>query len=283
VFFGRERLRRRAVDPAGMPPEIRFAARDDTPQGRVRGAGRQWRAYVEAHPESAVGHIELYRAMRLRRRRTPEEREALVRKALETDPDCPESPGGDGDLTHMFTQARDEGRGSANVRRSWPRRGRSPISSCAPFAMTEGNRDEVRKQLQAILDEGGISSPVLDFGYNLLMSAEPNRHPPHQRRQRHLSPLALQAVRGVRPDVLVVNLSLLNIQEYAVNVWKGASFGSPPFSKSALQERHTQWTGGKLGKDRAFSQVSSRISSTGSVPVPGRSLCTWRSPSPRAT
>jgi hypothetical protein len=239
----------------GMPPEVRSMRETILPKSTYLTLAEQWRAYVTDHPQTAVGFVEQYRAMRYAGAGTQEEREALIRKAIEIDPDCPEALEAMAGWKHAFTQARDEGRRfgqrAVELAPAWP----EPHFILCSFAMADGKRDEVRDHLRALLDKGGFPAPVLDFGYNLLMSAEPNAVVLTNGDNDTFPLLALQAVRGVRPDVLVVNLSLLNIEDYAVNVWRGADRDAAPLTQDAVRERAAQWTKGKLGKDRTLSQV----------------------------
>jgi hypothetical protein len=52
---------------------------------------------------------------------------------------------------------------------------------------------------------------------------------------------ALQVVRGIRPDVTVVNLSLLNLPEYAAVVWERGAGKDAPFTEKDLRALYAAW------------------------------------------
>jgi hypothetical protein len=89
-----------------------------------------------------------------------------------------------------------------------------------------GDAAGAEASLRALIEGGRIPEPVLDFGYNLLIGLEPNAIVLTNGDNDTYPPLALQAARGVRPDVSVVNLSLLNTQWYREG-WRRAPQAVP--------------------------------------------------------
>ena len=131
----------------GMPPEVRSMRESILPKEAYEALVGQWQAYVKDHPREAVGYVEQYRAMRYAGAGTQEEREALIGRAIEVNPDCPEALEAMAGWKHAFTQARDEGRRFAQraveLAPAWP----EPHFILCSFAMIEGKRDEVREHL----------------------------------------------------------------------------------------------------------------------------------------
>ncbi len=132
----------------GMPPEVRSLRETILPKESYEALVEQWRAYVKDHPQEAVGYVEQYRAMRYAGAGTQEEREALIGKAIEVNPDCPEALEAMAGWKHAFTQARDEGRRfgqrAVELAPNWP----EPHFILCSFAMIDGKRDEVREHLR---------------------------------------------------------------------------------------------------------------------------------------
>ncbi len=238
-----------------MPAEIVSWRLIMLPNEEYASLVEAWRAYVSSHPQSAVALVQLSRAMRYAGAGTPEEREALIAKALELDRNCPEA------LEAMASAHLTMNRDKAEARRlalravetapEWP----DPHFTLASIAMVRGETEELRAQLKALLEKGGIPSPVLDFGYNLLVSAAPRSIVFTNGDNDTYPPLALQLVRGIRPDVRVVNLSLLNLEEYATTVWKSGPGSPVPFTDADIARNLETWKRGGKAKGQIPAQV----------------------------
>lgn len=238
-----------------MPAEIVTWRLVILPREEYVSLVEEWRAYARAHPQSAVAHVQLSRAMRYAGAGTPEEREALIAKALELDENCPEALEAMAS-THLTMQG-DLGEARRLALRAvaaapeWP----DPRFTLASIAMVQGETEVLRAQLQALLERGGIATPVLDFGYNLLVSAAPGGIVFTNGDNDTYPPLALQLARGIRPDVRVVNLSLLNLEEYATNVWKSGPRGPLPFTAADIARDLQAWEQAGKAKGRTPAQV----------------------------
>lgn len=80
--------------------------------------------------------------------------------------------------------------------------------------LSKGERDADEDQLRELLNRGRIPEPLVDFGYNLLIGLEPDAILLTNGDNDTCPLIALQAARGIRRDVDVVNLSLLNLGWY---------------------------------------------------------------------
>lgn len=238
-----------------MPPEIVSLRITSLPREEYAKLAEDWRGFAKNNPTSAIAQVELSRAMRYANQGTPDEREALVRKALELDPNCPEALEAMGFVHFSMKgdrgEARRVGEKAAGLAPQWP----EPHFLLTSIAMVEGQVDETRKHLQALLDLGALPSPLLDFAYNLLVSAEPNAVLFTNGDNDTYPPLALQLIRGVRPDVRVVNLSLLNLEPYAKNVWKSPPGSPAPFTDADVARLFAAMGKEKTTKGLMTSQV----------------------------
>lgn len=227
-----------------MPPEI-LSWRDeilskDEYQERVD----QWRDYIDMHPRSAVAHVQLARALRYAGTAPVEERQQLILKALELDRNCPEAVDAMADTgLHSeiplvtLEEAIEYGERAVRLAPSWP----FPHFNLWAHAVVLNRHEEAEEHLRALIRKNGIPSPLLDFNYNMLMSAEPEAIVFTNGDNDTYPSLALQVARGVRTDVTIVNLSLLNRKEYAQSVWKRAFGSKGPFTRRELETLHDRW------------------------------------------
>jgi cytochrome c-type biogenesis protein CcmH/NrfG len=75
----------------GMPAEV-LSWRDEVlPQEDYARLAAEWQDYLGKNPKSAVACVELARAMRYAGQGSEAERIALIKKAFEIGPDCPEA------------------------------------------------------------------------------------------------------------------------------------------------------------------------------------------------
>jgi hypothetical protein len=77
-----------------------------------------------------------------------------------------------------------------------------------------GERAAADAQLRHLLDGGRFPEPLLDFAYNLLAGLEPNAILLTNGDNDTYPVIALQVVRKIRPDVSVLNVSMLNLDSY---------------------------------------------------------------------
>jgi tetratricopeptide (TPR) repeat protein len=80
--------------------------------------------------------------------------------------------------------------------------------------LAKGQKQAADAEMRALLDGGRLSEPLVDFGYNLLVGLEPNAILLTNGDNDTCPAVALQAARGFRTDVTVINLSLLNLVWY---------------------------------------------------------------------
>lgn len=238
---------------ANMPPEVPSWREEILPKKFYQTLADRWRDYARSHPKSAVALVQIVRALRYAG--APEaERNELLRKAYKLDPKCPEALDemaatilrNKKPLVSGFEHALEMGKRAAELAPGWP----DAYLDLWPIAVYLGRDDEAREALKRALDTGAFKPPILDFGFNMLQSAEPDAVVFTNGDNDTYPPLALQAARGVRTDVRIVNLSLLNLDRYSVSVWQGGN-GKAPFTRAGIEALRRQWNAGL--KDHTFS------------------------------
>ncbi len=230
-----------------MPREVLSWRDEILSKDEYRDLVRQWQAYVDKHPDSAAACVQLARAMRYAGTASAEERNALIRRALGLDPDCPEALDAYADTglhssQPMLTveEAIRHARRASELAPSWT----YPHFTLWSHFIALNRRDEAGDELRAILEKGGFPSTLLDFNYNFLVSAEPGAVIFTNGDNDTYPVLALQEVYGIRTDVAVVNLSLLNLVEYATSVWERAFGRKGPFTEKELRALYDGWKEG---------------------------------------
>ena len=200
---------------------------------------KEWQAYVDAHPDAALGYVYLYRAKRYLQQADQEEGLRLLSKAFALDPQCPEVLS---DLSNLecgkpergdppdYSQARAYAERAVALRPDWY----EPHIALHTIALRSGNTAEQATQLQALVRKGAFPIQLLDFAYNLLVSAAPDAIVLTNGDNDTFPTLALQAVFGQRPDVRIVNLSLLNLRVYPASMLVGTAARPGPFTAAEI-------------------------------------------------
>lgn len=230
-----------------MPPEVLSWREAIAPREEYAKAVAAWRGYLDAHPRAAVAYIEMARAARYAQSASAEERESWVAKAFEIDPNCPEALLAYADLLNRKTladpdykppaQARELARRAVRLAPSWP----EPHLLLWSMALLGGEPPAADSNAAALLNKGAFNAPVVDFGYNLLISARPNAIIFTNGDNDTYPPVALQAARKIRPDVTIVNLSLLTAPAYEKEVWNGSGKAPAPFTAEETNQLRMAW------------------------------------------
>jgi len=213
----------RACDYTSDMPERVFSVRDRTlTSERATELVREWEQYVKDHPKSAIAYVYWVRARSITRTGGPDDL-TLLEKARAIDPNCPEvlsllaqyqfgatlSTGKPG-----MDQAVKNSRRAIELRPDWY----EPHVNLLVHALYFGDDAGMRDNLQAMVEKRGFSTVLMDYAFNMLATAEPDAIVFTNGDNDTFPLLALQQVHGVRRDVLVVNISSLNVRRYAVRM-----------------------------------------------------------------
>lgn len=209
------------VGDPGRPPEILSLRHEILPGESYRDLAGRWKGYLDRHPDDARGFVEWGDALRYSGK-VDEARDAY-RRAYETDSEDPTAVAA---YTCFILLLDHESADWADAHQLvWKAVRRD--SACADALYTlwltglhEGDPQAVHYALRRLVDTGDLSRPLLDYGHNMLAGA-PRRCVIFTNGDNDTyPPLAAQVLRGFRPDVQVVNLSLLNTRWYIRKVQK---------------------------------------------------------------
>lgn len=189
-----------------------------------------WKSYTVQNPNDPLGWCQLARAARY----AGEPCEQVLKyaqQAVRADPNF-----ADGHLlvggasTKMYCGSQSEDPAAAiramEMALSLDPTADEPHYNLSILKLLQGDRAGAEKHFAALIDDGHLPEPLADFGYNLLVGLEPNAILLTNGDNDTYPLLALQAARSFRRDVLVVNLSLLNLLEYRKLLREGPN-GAP--------------------------------------------------------
>ncbi len=237
----------------GMPREVMSLRDESLPRAAYDALAAEWRAYLADHPRSAVAEVQLGRALRYAGA-PPDEVRACFERALALDPLCPEAL--DAAAATCLGEWEPLAEGAAGcyelglqavVRApDWP----DPHFTLYALALALGRLEEAEEHLAAMLRKGGIAAPLVDYCYNMLVGAQDGAIIFTNGDNDTFGTLALQVVHGIRPDVQVVNLSLISHPDIEAAVFARFAGSSPltteerrdlrrDFEKNVARDRET--------------------------------------------
>lgn len=230
------------TDPVASTPERVVSMRmRNLPPERYRELRDQWRAYTAAHPRDPLGWSQSARAAHYAG--TPcGECVEYARKAVRLAPGDPEALATLGRLqwdTYCPGQPKDPGGAIALLERALrldPRLD-DPRYILWFMRMSQGRRDLAEEQLRILLDTRRIPEPLVDFGYNLLAGLEPDAILITNGDNDTYPLLALQAARGLRTDVTVVNLNCSELLWYRRQLRESTPGAPVPLLEGAREGR----------------------------------------------
>jgi hypothetical protein len=222
-----------------MPPAVPTVLEAVLAPERAAELAKQWGDYVERHPDVAIGYVYLWRARTRVAASGFQEGGKLLGKARELDPECPFV------LTEssrflLNTGKMEEARQLAQRALELAPDSNGPRFALLWAAVSDGDEAETRTQLQALIREGAFPSPVLDFAFNMLACTEPGATLFTNGDNDSAPAWALQAAFGVRPDVRVVDLSMLGVTKYAKAALASPMAGRAPFTLAEIEELQTR-------------------------------------------
>ena len=117
-----------------------------------------------------------------------------------------------------------------------------PWVSLAVEYIVQGDRENADVALRHMLDGGAVDDAVMDFNYNMIASLDTNAILITNGDNDTFPGWILTRIIRFRPDVMVVNRSLLNLKDYAEAVMKG---GAPTFASitelDSLMNQKSSW------------------------------------------
>jgi tetratricopeptide (TPR) repeat protein len=203
---------------AAVPERIVSLRQRVLPRERYAELETEWKAYTVTHPRDPLGWAELAKAARYAGK-SCDEYVPYAEKAVSLGPQhagalatlgafkwsmwCDGQPAQPDEAIRLLERAvkldptLDE-----------------PRYTLWTMRLAKGDKAGAAAELRAVLDAGRMPEPLLDFGYNMLVGLEPNAILLTNGDNDTYPLVALQSCRGVREDVAVVNLSMLNLPWY---------------------------------------------------------------------
>lgn len=202
-------------------------------EARYRELRDAWKEYTERNPSDALGWSELAKAAKYAGDPC-EVYTAYARKGVEVDPGSATAQAVLGSViwkNYCKSESDDPGpsiRALEEALRLDPSLP-DPHFTLWVLRVYQGDRDRAADELRALLQNELIPEPVVDFGYNQLIGLEPDAILLTNGDNDTYPALALQAARGLRADVSVLNVSLLNAPWYQEYVLSGPN--PPPIPR----------------------------------------------------
>jgi tetratricopeptide (TPR) repeat protein len=174
-----------------------------------------WEAYYRKHPDSGKALLETAKAMRYLNEDLKSVTEVLE-QALALDPDNAEAAAYLGFILACKYDSPDYRRGIELMEQSLKMDETlvHPNYNLWTHYLKTGQYRKAEEQLFEIYRKGDIPSPLLDYGYNMLVSVDREGILITNGDNDTYPPVLLQVVKGIRPDVTVVNQSLLQTPWY---------------------------------------------------------------------
>jgi tetratricopeptide (TPR) repeat protein len=203
---------------ADMPERIEPLSKRMLPMARYKELESEWRAYTAAHPGDAAGWTQLSKAAHY----AGAPCDSVVAYAERAhrlaprDPDAMATLAGWKWVTYCERQPKDPAEAIALLERALEL---DPMLDSARvrlwiMLLSKGRHADADAQLRVLLDGGRLPEPLVDWGYNLLVDLAPNAILLTNGDNDTCPLLALQISRGIRTDVSIVNLSMLNLAWY---------------------------------------------------------------------
>ena len=215
---GMQAATRGIADP-GRPPEVLSWRHQIFDRQAYEALARDWEAHVDRNPRDVRARVEWADAVRYAGRF--EESRKIYAQAFEID-----SADAVAIVAHACWAAHKDS--EPDWRLSHERFLRAaqadpdyPLTyySLWSTALRSGDEALATECLRRLVALGEMPAPLLDFGYNLIAGAPPGAIIFTNGDNDTYTPLACQAVYGLRPDVSIVNLSLLNTH-WHIRYWR---------------------------------------------------------------
>ncbi len=204
-----------------MPEEVRGLVEVSLNKDQYQDLAVQWLKYSQQHPESAFAQVMIYKALYYSGEQDAEKLQTHLTKALEIDPLCPEAltAAMQTSLRHsnpMGTKQECYEFGLKAVRAApdWA----NPHTMLYVLSTYLNRPEEARQHLVALLEKGYFTPALIDYGYNMLISAAPGGIIITNGDNDTFPCLALQAAHEMRTDVTIANLSLMTLQPMAKQI-----------------------------------------------------------------
>lgn len=209
----------------GMPDEVRSLIEVSLTSAQYNDLARQWQEYSQQHPGSAFAHIMVYKALFYEGVNDVEKLQDHITRALEIDPLSPEALNAamhtalrHGKPLGSRQQCYEYGLKATEVAPEWA----TPHAMLYVLSILLDYPEKASAHLIAMVEKGFYSSAMLDYGYNMLVSAEPGGIIFTNGDIDTYPCLSLQAYRGIRTDVTIANISLLTLPAMAKNIFTTA-------------------------------------------------------------
>jgi len=197
------------------------------PPGRSAELRAEWEAYTEARPKDPLGWSQLARAARYAGAPC-EEYVPYAENAVRLGADDALARTTLGSFCwkmYCATQEEDPARAIGELEtalRLDPSLG-EPHFTLWVMKLNAKDRTGAAKHLRAIFNGGHLPDLLVDLAHNMLVAVEPDAIILTNGDNDTYPPLALQAARGFRTDVTIVNISLLNTAWYREEMRDGPS------------------------------------------------------------
>jgi hypothetical protein len=204
-----------AAPAVDRPAEVLSWRHQILPPERYGELAKQWERYAQEHPGDARAWVEWADALRYSGARDAAN-DAYTRAFAIDSTDAAAAMAFASIQVTGQAKAGDWKLGDRLLRRAAERHPDFPDTYYMLWvtALRSGDDALVQQCLRRMIETGDMPRPLVDYGYNMLVGAPANAIVLTNGDNDTYPPLAVQALRGVRPDVAIVNLSLLNTEWY---------------------------------------------------------------------